>query len=67
VFTDVMVIGGTDPIPLPGYRGRRADVEAYADCGIPASGLDTCTRLFYSTPQMVLLPPPGGAPGSRGT
>jgi hypothetical protein len=67
VFTDVLVIGGTDPIPLTGYRWKRADVEAYADCGIPSTGLDTCTRLFYATPQMVLLPPEGGAPGSRGT
>lgn len=68
VFTDVMVIGGTDPIPMTGYRWKRADVEAYADCGIPTSGLDACTRLFYSTPQMVLLPPDdGGASASRGS
>ncbi len=67
VFTDVMVEGGTDPIPVTGYRWKRADVEAYADCGIRSSGLDTCTRIFYATPQMVLLPPEGGAPGSRGT
>ncbi|HEX2090734.1 MAG TPA: hypothetical protein VHI54_12555 [Actinomycetota bacterium] len=67
VFTDVMVVGGVDPIPVTGYRWKRADVEAYADCGIPSSGLDTCTRLFYTTPQMVLLPPEGGAPGARGT
>ena len=70
VFTDVMVVGGTDPIPLTGYRWKRVDVEAYAECGIPSSGLDTCTRLFYATPQMVLLPPrstDGGASGSRGS
>ncbi|HEX2266603.1 MAG TPA: hypothetical protein VHI97_00190 [Actinomycetota bacterium] len=67
VFTDVMVVGGSDPVPVTGYRWKRADVEAYADCGIPSSGLDTCTRLFYATPQMVLLPPEGGAPGARGT
>lgn len=67
VFTDVMVVGGTDPIPITGYRWKREDVEAYADCGIPPSGLDICTRLFYATPQMVLLPPEGGAPGARGT
>lgn len=67
VFTDVMVVGGTDPIPVTGYRWRRVDVEAYASCGIPSSGLDTCTRLFYAAPQMVLLPPEGGAPGARGT
>ncbi len=56
VFTDVKVVGGTDPIPMTGYRWKRTDVEGYAECGIPSSGLDTCTRLFYSTPQMVLLP-----------
>ena len=66
VFTDVKVKGGTDPIPVTGYRWKRADVEGYAECGIPSSGLDTCTRLFYDTPEMVLLPPPGGA-GSRGS
>lgn len=69
VFTDVVVTGGIDPIPVTGYRWRRADVEAYADCGIPSSGLDTCTHLFYATPQMVLLPPKsiGGAGGARGS
>jgi hypothetical protein len=64
VFTDVVVRGGTDPIPLTGYRWRRADVEAYADCGIPSSGLDSCTRVFYATPEMVLIPPAGT--GARG-
>jgi hypothetical protein len=67
VFTDVLVVGGADPIPMTGYRWKREDVEGYAACGIPTSGLDTCTRIFYATPQMVLLPPQGGAPGARGT
>ena len=67
VFTDILVIGGQDPIPMTGYRWKRADVEAYANCGIPSSGLDTCTRLFYTTPQMVLFPPDGGDAAGRGT
>jgi hypothetical protein len=64
VFTDVDVKHGTDPIPMTGYRWRRPDVEAYAECGIPSSGLDTCTRAFYTAPEMVLLPPRGK--GTRG-
>lgn len=64
VFTDVVVKHGSDPIPMTGYRWRRPDVEAYAECGIPSAGLDSCTRVFYATPEMVLLPPLGR--GSRG-
>jgi hypothetical protein len=64
VFTDVVVRGGIDPVPLTGYRWRRPDVEAYAACGIPSSGLDSCTRVFYARPEMVLIPPAGT--GARG-
>jgi hypothetical protein len=66
MFTDVMVVGGADPIPLTGYRWAREDVEAYASCGIRESGLDTCARVFYAQPQMVLLPSVSTDGGSGG-
>jgi hypothetical protein len=47
MLTDVDVIQGPDPIPLTAYRWARADVEAYAGCGIPDMVIDACTQLFF--------------------
>jgi hypothetical protein len=52
IVDDVKVRGGTDPIPRTGYRWKRADVEAYARCGIPTEVIDLCTQAFYATPEM---------------
>lgn len=52
ILDDVEVRGAPDPIPLTAYRWARADVEAYARCGIPASAIDSCTSEFYLRPQM---------------
>ncbi len=55
MFTDVRVVRGPDPIPTTGYRWTRADVEAYAACGIPASLIDECTIAFFRSADTVLF------------
>lgn len=56
VITDVDVTDGPDPVPLVAYRWTRADLEAYAKCGIPQSTtIDECTDKFYESAQVVFL------------
>ena len=56
MITDVEVKHGPDPIPIVAYRWARADVEAYAQCGIPQSLIiDHCTNTFYLTPLMTFV------------
>jgi hypothetical protein len=47
MLTDVDVQKGPDPIPITAYRWSRADVEAYARCGIPDLGFNPCTDAFF--------------------
>jgi hypothetical protein len=55
VVDDVIVLGGPDGVPLTAYRWPRTVVEAYASCGIPPAGLDTCTNRFYQDGEEVYL------------
>lgn len=56
MITDVEVTHGPDPIPLVAYRWARADVEAYAKCGIPQSLIiDRCTDSFYAVPEVMFV------------
>ena len=56
MITHVDVIPGPNPIPVVAYRWARADVEAYAKCGIPQSMLiDGCTQTFYDRPEMLFV------------
>jgi hypothetical protein len=64
LFTDVHVFRGDDPIPRMGYLWRRADVEDYADCGIPALEIDECTLSFFGSSQAVLFD--SGSTGRQG-
>lgn len=62
LVADVYVRGLQDPIPPTAYRWSRADVEAYADCGIPARGRDECSEEFFAKALKVVLAWPGGMP-----
>ncbi|HEV8420976.1 MAG TPA: hypothetical protein VGR13_06445 [Actinomycetota bacterium] len=56
VITDVDVTDAPDPIPLVAYRWTRADLESYANCGIPQSmTIDQCTDKFYQAAQVIFL------------
>ena len=55
VVDDVIVLEGPDGVPLTAYRWHRGVVEAYAECGIPPSGIDHCTDQFYIDGQEVYL------------
>jgi len=56
---DVVILKGSDPVPITAYRWSRADVEAYAACGIPAREFDGCTKAFFLVPEMTLVSPSG--------
>jgi len=47
MLTDVDVLQGPDPVPMTAYKWSRADVEAYARCGIPPEGFNPCTDTFF--------------------
>jgi hypothetical protein len=55
VVDDVQVDGGPDPLPMTAYRWDRADVEAYARCGIPDREIEGCTDAFYMAAEMILV------------
>ena len=55
IVDDVNVIGAPDPVPMTAYRWHREDVEGYASCGIPPSGIDQCTAAFYHQPEMLYV------------
>lgn len=56
MITHVEVKPGPNPIPFVAYRWARADVEAYAKCGIPQSlEIDGCTHTFYDASEMLLV------------
>jgi hypothetical protein len=56
MITDVEIRKGPDPIPIVAYRWARADVEAYAKCGIPQSLIiDPCTDAFYRAPEVTIV------------
>ncbi len=63
VLTDVQVVGSPDPVPLTAYRWTRADVEAYASCGIPNRAIDACTSDFYATAEMSIINTAGALRG----
>jgi hypothetical protein len=63
IVDDVKVLGGGDGVPMTAYRWARRDVEAYARCGIPPTGIDRCTQTFYTFPEMVLVSPHSGHAG----
>ncbi len=55
IVDDVQVTGGPDPLPMMAYRWERADVEAYAACGIPDREIEGCTQAFYMAAESVLV------------
>jgi hypothetical protein len=57
VVDDVEVTNGPDPVPLTGYRWPRQAVEIYAACGIPPTGIDSCTDAFYDESEIVFVRP----------
>lgn len=57
VVDDVDVTDGPDPVPLVGYRWDRQAVESYAACGIPSTGIDSCTDAFYDQSEIVFVRP----------
>lgn len=57
IFSDVRVMRGVDPLPATGYRWTRAEVKAYAACGIPPSEIDECTRSFFRSADAVMFAP----------
>lgn len=68
VLVDIEVYGLFDPVPLTAYRWDRDAVEAYATCGIPATGLpqdglDACSLDFYRAADVVSFRFGPGRPG----
>jgi hypothetical protein len=56
MITHVEVVPGPNPIPMAAYRWARADVEAYAKCGIPQSMvIDACTHTFFDASEMTFI------------
>lgn len=55
IVDDVNVVGGPDPVPLTAYLWPRSVVVSYLQCGIPDTGIDSCTDAFYQQARMVLV------------
>jgi hypothetical protein len=55
IVDDVNVVGGPDPVPLTAYLWPRPVVVSYLQCGIPSTGIDSCTDAFYQQARMVLV------------
>jgi len=51
----VRVHGGPSPIPVTAYLWPRSAVEAYWQCGIPRSAIDSCTDAFYMASDTILV------------
>jgi hypothetical protein len=55
LLDDVVVHGPRDPVPLTAYKWPRAAVEQYVACGIPESGQNPCSKVFYLQAATVIL------------
>jgi hypothetical protein len=47
LVTDVVVSDGPDPVAPTGYRWTRDEVDRYVKCGIPATGVNDCSKTFF--------------------